>query len=104
VSSPVSQRVGKQSPNSARRDAALCRIASSRSWHARPSPHRRAHVYLCVAEEPVDEIVPGWPQPSLDGDAQLDAYGGRHQPDEGIFEVRCEFLGTRLAEDDRYGS
>jgi hypothetical protein len=62
------------------------------------------NVYLCVAEEPVDEIVPGWPQPSLDGDAQLDAYGGRHQPDEGIFEVRCEFLGTRLAEDDRYGS
>jgi ABC-type polysaccharide/polyol phosphate export permease len=37
------------------------------------------------------------PQPSLDHDAQLDAYGGGHQPDQGIPEVGCKFLATRLA-------
>ena len=62
------------------------------------------NVYLCVTEEPVDDIVPGRPQPSLDDAAQLDAYSGRHQPDEGILKVSREFLATRLAEDDSYGS
>ena len=61
-------------------------------------------VHLCVTEEPVDDIMPGRPQPSLDDNAQLDTYGGWHQPDEGILKVTREFLATRLAEDDRYGS
>jgi hypothetical protein len=60
-------------------------------------------IYLCVAKEPVDNVLAGRPQPSLDDDAQLDAYGGRHQPDERILKVNREFFATRLAEDDRYG-
>ena len=60
-------------------------------------------VHLCVAKEPVDNILPGRSQPSLDDNAQLDAYGGRHQPDEGIFKMGGKLFATRLGEDDRYG-
>ncbi len=41
-------------------------------------------VHLCVTKEPVDDVLPGRPQPSLDDDTQLDTYGGWHQPDEGV--------------------
>ncbi len=47
----------------------------------------RHDVHLGVAQEPVNNILPGRPQPSLDDDAQLDAYGGWHQPDEGFFKM-----------------
>jgi hypothetical protein len=62
------------------------------------------HVHLCVTKEPVDHVLPGRPQPSLNDDAQLDAYGGRHQPDEGILKVGRNLVATRLAGDDRHGS
>src|SRR5450755_2139783 len=55
----------------------------------------------CVTKEPVDNVLPGGPQPSLDDDAQFDANGGRHQPGEGILQVYRKLLASRLAEDDR---
>ena len=60
-------------------------------------------VHFRVTKEPVDDVLPGGPQPGLDYDAQLDAYGGRHQPDEGILKMGSKFFAARLAEDDRYG-
>jgi len=60
-------------------------------------------VDLCIAKEPVDDVLPGRPQPSLDDDAQFDADGGRHQPGEGILKVGRKFYAPRLAEYDRYG-
>ena len=59
-------------------------------------------VNLRVSEEPVDDILSGRPQPSLDDDAKLDADDGRHQPDKGMLQMRREFVGARLAQDDRY--
>ena len=61
------------------------------------------NVHLGVAEEPVDNILPGRPQPSLDDDPQLDPYGRRHQPDEGIFKMGGKLVAAGLGEDDRYG-
>ncbi len=61
------------------------------------------NVDLRVAKKPVDNVLPGRPQPSLDHHAQLDTYGSRHQPDEGIFQMAGKLFATRLGEDDRYG-
>src|SRR5260221_999197 len=60
-------------------------------------------VDLCVTKEPVDNVLPDRPQPSLDDDAQLNAAGGRHQPGEGVLKVYRKLLASRLAEDDRHG-
>ena len=60
-------------------------------------------VHLCVTKEPLDNVLPGRPQPGLDDDAQLDADGGRHQADKGLLKAGRKFFATRLAEDDRYG-
>jgi hypothetical protein len=76
----------------------------------RPFPYRTVSqvridghdVQLRVTKEPVDDVLPGRPQPSLDDDTQLDPNGGRHQPDEGILQVGRQFFAARLAEDDRY--
>ena len=40
-------------------------------------------VDLRVTEEPVDNVLPGRPEPGLNDDAQLDADGGGHQAGEG---------------------
>ena len=50
-----------------------------------------------------NNVLPGRPQPGLDDHAQLDATGGWHQPDEGIFKMGGKFFAARLGEDDRYG-
>jgi hypothetical protein len=76
-----------------------------------PAAHRtggqvrinRDDLDLCVTKKPVDNVLPGRPQPSLDNDAQLDADGGWHQPGEGILKVYRKFFAPRLAEDDRHG-
>jgi hypothetical protein len=60
-------------------------------------------IALCVAKEPVDDVLPGRPQPALDDDAQLDADRGRHQPGQGILKVARKFVAPRLTEDDRHG-
>jgi hypothetical protein len=60
-------------------------------------------VDLGVTEEPVDNVMPSWPEPGLDDDAQLDTDGGRHQPGEGVLQVDCELIAPRFAQDDRYG-
>jgi len=52
-------------------------------------------VELCVTKKPVDNVLPGRPQPSLDNDAQLDADGGWHQPGEGVLEVYHKFFAPR---------
>jgi hypothetical protein len=44
----------------------------------------RHDVDLRVTKEPVDNVLPSGPEPGLDGDAQLDTDGGRHQPREGV--------------------
>jgi hypothetical protein len=57
-----------------------------------PAAHRpgchvcvdRHDVDLRVTKEPVDNVLPGGPEPGLNDDAQLDADGGRHQPREGV--------------------
>jgi hypothetical protein len=58
---------------------------------------------LRVTKEPFDNVWPGWPQPGFEDDAQLDAYGGRHQPGKRILEVGRKFLASGFAEDDRHG-
>jgi hypothetical protein len=60
-------------------------------------------VDLCVTKEPVDNVLPGRPQPGFDDDAQLDVDGGRHKPGDGILQVQRKLLASRLAKDDRYG-
>jgi hypothetical protein len=60
-------------------------------------------VDLCVTQEPVDDVLPGRPKPSLDDDAQLDADGGWHQPGKGVLKVGRKFSAPGLAEDDRHG-
>jgi hypothetical protein len=60
-------------------------------------------VDLRVTKEPVDNVLPGRPQPSLDDDAQLDAYSGRHQPGESSLQANRKLIASRLAEDDRHG-
>ena len=57
-----------------------------------PAAHRpsgqvcinRHDVDLRVTEEPVDNVLPSRPEPSLNDDAQLDADGGGHQPGKGV--------------------
>ena len=61
------------------------------------------NVHLGIAQEPVDNILPGRPQPGLDDHAQLDAYGRRHQPDEGILKMSAKLFAARLGENDRDG-
>ena len=76
-----------------------------------PAAHRpgrqvcvnRHDVDLRVTKEPVDNVLPSGPEPGLNDDAQLDADGGRHQPDEGIFKVGRKFFAASFAEDDRNG-
>ena len=60
-------------------------------------------VDLRVTEEPVDDILPGRPEPGLDDDAQLDTDGGGHQPGEGVLQAGRQLVAARFAEDDRYG-
>jgi hypothetical protein len=61
---------------------------------------RRHNVDLCVAKEALNNILPDWPQPSIDDDAQLDADSGRHQPGEGFLKAGCKFFATQPPEDD----
>ncbi len=61
-------------------------------------------IHLCVTQEPVGNVLPGRPQPSLDDDTQLDAYGSWHQPDDGILEMGRKLFATRLAQYDRHSS
>src|ERR1700733_5358036 len=61
-------------------------------------------VDLRVTKEPVDNVLPGRPQPGFDDDTQLDADGGRHQPGQSILKVNRKLLASRLAEDDRHRS
>ena len=63
----------------------------------------RHDVDLRITEEPVDNILPGRPEPGLDDDAQLDADSGWHQPGDGVLQVGRELVAPRFAEDDRYG-
>lgn len=61
------------------------------------------NVDLRVTEKAVDNVLPGWPEPCLDDDAQFDADGGRHEPGEGTFKMSHEFVAPWLAEDDCHG-
>ena len=58
-------------------------------------------VHLGIAQEPAGNILPGRPEPNLDDDAQLDPYGGWHQPDKSIFKMSGKLVAARLGEDDR---
>ena len=60
-------------------------------------------VDLRVTEKPVDNILPGRPEPGLDDDAQLDADSGWHQAGQGVLQVDRQLIAARFAEDDRYG-
>ncbi len=59
-------------------------------------------VDLRIAEKPIDNILPGGPEPGLDDDAQFDADGGWHQPGESIFQVDRKLIAPPFGEDDRH--
>jgi hypothetical protein len=76
-----------------------------------PAAHRpggqvridRHDVDLCVTKQPVDNVLPGRPQPRFDDYPQLNTDSGRHQPGQSVLEVSRKFITSRLAEDDRHG-
>jgi hypothetical protein len=76
-----------------------------------PAAHRpsgkvcidRDDVDLGVPEESIGNILSGRPEPGFDDDAQFDPDSSRHQPDKRLLQVVREFIGSRLAEDDRHG-
>jgi hypothetical protein len=59
-------------------------------------------VDLRITEKPVYDILPCWPEPGLDDDAQLNPDGSGHQPDQGMLKAGGKIIAPWLAEDHGY--